>query len=179
MVLHGLDGTGKEIVEPLHSKFAILALRCVGVNFPAADKSPGVPDFTAEVAALLYLGLIVKYVIACRGAEQHTQTHGVGSVLRYQVKRIGAVAKRLAHLAAELVPDYAGEIYVAERNVLHEFVARHDHSCHPEENDVRCSHEIVGRIVICKVCVRSTLRMSGILRVEHGHRPKPAGEPGI
>ena len=50
MVLHGLDGTGKEIVEPLHSKFAILALRSVGVNFPAADKSPGVPDFSAEIA---------------------------------------------------------------------------------------------------------------------------------
>ena len=66
-----------------------------------------------------------------------------------------------------------------ERHIFHELVTCHYHSRHPEEQDVRTSHKIIGRIIIRKIPVRDMLRMSRHLRIENGYRPQPRREPRI
>ena len=179
MVFDRLDGLGKEVVEPLDGDPRRLLLLRLLVYAPTADKSVGVPDLSAEIASLLDLGLIVKDIVAGRRAQEHAQTDCIGAVFLDKDERVGAVAEGLAHLAAELVAHDAREVDVAERNIVHELVARHDHPGYPEEDDVGTGHEVAGRIVVCEVGIGLALGVSGEFGIEHRNRPQPAAEPGI
>ena len=119
------------------------------------------------------LRLIVKDIVSCRTAQKHTQTHCVSTILGNQVKRIRRVAESFGHLASELVAYDTCEIYVTERNVIHELISSHDHTCHPEEEDIRTCNEVICRIVICKVSIRFSVRMTCLIGVKYRDRPEP------
>ena len=56
-----------------------------------------------------------------------------------------------------------------ERELATVLVARHNHACHPEEDDVRTRYEVAGRIIVADFLVA---RM--VDAVEDGNRPQPA-----
>ena len=62
MVLDLLYALGKQIIKPLHSQSVSVALLGLFIHTPAADKTEGVPNLTAEVTALFYLRFIVEDV---------------------------------------------------------------------------------------------------------------------
>ena len=179
MVVHRRDGLGEFVVKPSDGGGGGFGLCFVRVGFPALDEAVGVPDFRAEVASLLDHRLVVEDVVAGRRAEQHSQADGVGPVLLNQFERVGRVAQGLAHLAAQFVANDAGEIDVAEGHVVHKLIAGHDHTGHPEEEDVRSGHEVVGRIVVFQVGVALPVGVSGFLRIEDADGPEPTGKPGV
>ena len=140
MVFHLCDSAAEKVVEPLHGLQCVRGLFCLGVNAPAVDQSPRIPYLATEVTPLFYLAFIVEDVVAGRGTEQHTDAHRICTVLGDQVQRIRAVAQSLAHLASEFVSDDAGEVHVVERHISHELVTSHNHSGHPEEDNIRTGH---------------------------------------
>ena len=80
----------------------------------------------------------------------------------------------LGHLAADLVAHDAREIDVFEGLLLPVFVAGHDHPRHPEEDDVRAGHQVVGGVVV------TDFPVAGVAdAVEHGDRPEPRREPRV
>ncbi len=81
---------------------------------PTLDQAERVPDLVAEIASLLAQRIIVHDIVTGGSGKHDTHTHTVGTVFGYQFQRIGRVAQRLRHLAAEFVTDYTGEIYVVE-----------------------------------------------------------------
>ena len=62
---------------------------------------------------------------------------------------------------------------------MHKFIAGHNHTSHPEEEDVRSGDQVVGRVIVLQVGVAGLFGVSGFLRVEHADGPEPTGEPGI
>src|ERR1017187_981154 len=135
-------------------------------------EAAGIPKLVAEVAAQLDILLVEQHILAERGAAHRAEAQRIGAVLGDEFERVGRVAQALAHLAAQLVADDAGEIDVAERQVPHELVARHDHACHPEEDDVRAGDQVAGGIEL--------LERRRLLRPAHrGKRPQPGAEPGV
>ena len=77
-----------------------------------------------------------------------------------------------------LVADDAREVDVPEGKVSHEGVARHDHACHPEENDVWARHQIGGGIeTLQRWIVGIDCLVS--LPAHGGKGPEPGTEPGI
>ena len=179
MVLHRLDSAREQALEPFHGHCGLVGLRGCPVDLPSRDEPPRVPYLAAEVASLLDLRLVIEYVVAGGRAEQHSEPDRVGAVLLYEHEGVGAVAEGLAHLAAELVADYSGEIDVPERHLVHELPSCHYHPRDPEEYYVRAGHEVARGIVVREVGVGFVVGMSGHLRVEYRNRPQPAGEPGV
>ena len=161
------------VAEPLYSYRRCIRLSCTFIYGPTADKPVCIPYLVAEIPALLHLGLVKEDVVSCGCAEQHAQADSVGTVFGYELKRVRRISESLGHLASLLVAYDSGEINIAERYFVHEFVSCHYHPCHPEEEDIRSCHKVVGRIVVCKVPVRLCLRMSGLVSVKDRNRPQP------
>ena len=133
--------------EPVHSHAVLRTLRPVS-HCPALHKTERIPDLVAEIAALFHLRLVKEDIIACGGAEQDAEADAVRSIFVDQAKRIGRVAQLFAHLAAQFVSYDAGEIDVVVRNVVHVFLAGHDHAGHPEEDDIGSGDQVGSRIVV-------------------------------
>ena len=138
---------------------------------------PGsVPDLVGEVAPLLHLLFIEADVLPLRRDPQQAEAHAVRAEPGDEVEHVGRVAERFAHLLALAVADQAGEIHVAERDVVRvgigaprlEFQSGNDHARHPEENDVRPGDEHVGRV-----------KLRPGFRVHRFVGPQPGGEPGV
>ena len=134
-------------VEPLDSLTAVLGLLNVG-NFPSLNQAEGVPNLVVEVTALFAQCLVKEDVVTCWRAEHHTHAHTVGAKLVDEHQRVGAVAERFRHLAAQLVANDTGEIHIAEWHVAEILITRHNHACHPEENNVGGGNKVAGGIVI-------------------------------
>ena len=167
VVFHLCDYLVKPITEPLDCHFVDIALLKRFINFPTLYETEGVPYLVAEIPALLHLGFVIEYVVSGRRAQEHAYSDSIGAIFLDEIERVRTVSESLAHFPAYLVPHDTCEVYVAERNVLHELISRHYHPRHPEEYDVRTGHEVIGRIIICQVGVRPVLRMARHLRVEH------------
>ncbi len=161
-------------LKPAHGDARCLGhLGCVG-HLPALRQAESVPYLVVEVASLLAQCLVEEDVVASRSGQHQTHAHAVGTILVYQLQRVGRVAERLGHLASQLVAHDAREVDVAERHLPLIFVARHNHACHPEEDDVGTCHEVVRRVVVLYL---------GIARVQNAveqrYRPKPRREPRV
>ena len=61
-----------------------------------------------------------------------------------------------------------------ERHLALVFIARHNHTCYPEEDDIRTGYEVGGRVVVLDLFVIRVLDA-----VEQTDRPEPGAEPGI
>ena len=155
-------------VEPADCRGVAFALREAFVDRPAAYQTVSVPYFVAEVAALLAERIVEQQVVACGRAQQHGHAYAVGPVLRDQVERVGRVAERFAHLAAQLVADDSRQVDVAERAFAPVFVPGDDHPRHPEEQDVGSRDQVVGRIVVLDFLV-----IGAVDAVEYRDRPQP------
>ncbi len=154
--------------EPAHGQRRHLVGTRRGVFLPAAHQAEGIPYLIAEVAALLAEALVKHDIVAGRGGEHHAHAHTVGAVAVDEVERVGGVAQRLRHLAAEIVAHDAGEIHVAEWLLAHILVSGHDHARHPEEDDVGAGDQRGRGIVIVD------LGVAGIVdAVEEGDGPQP------
>src|SRR5207237_6340472 len=129
-------------------------LRCGFARPVHLSKACDVPKLRRKVAAFLDLFFVEANILPARSDPHETKSQSVRTVLVDQFKRIGRVAKTLRHLAALLVANESREINVAKWNVIFialgfsrfEFEAGDDHARHPEENDVRRSHENRGRL---------------------------------
>ena len=173
MILHDLNHLAELVVKPLHSNSRSLRLLCCLIHIPSCYETERVPYLVVEVTSLLDLRLIIENVVTCRAAEKHTETHCVCTVFRDEVERIRRVSESLRHLASELVANDTCEVYVAERYIVHKLVSGHNHTCHPEEENIRTCHEVVCRIVVCEILVRLSLRMTCLVCIEDRDRPEP------
>ena len=162
------------LFHPCYGKFGVQRLRNVVVHRPAFHQAEGVPDLVVEVAALFAQCLVEQQVVARRRTEQHAEAHAVGAVFLHQHDGVGRVAQRFGHLAMQLVAHRAGEIDILERNHAAPLQSGHDHTGHPEENDVRGRDQCRGGVVVVD------FRVVGLANaVEHRQRPQPGGEPGV
>lgn len=103
----------KAAFKPTRCKGIELGLLCFG-DFPAFDQTEGVPNFVAEITALLYELVVVHDVVAGRGCKHQAHAHTVGTIVADKVEGVGRVAEFLAHLAAEGVANDTGKVDVAE-----------------------------------------------------------------
>ena len=164
----------QRLAEPLHGQAVVFVLRGLVVRRPAVHQAVGVPYLVAEIAALLAERFVEHHVVARRRGDEHRHAHAVGAVFGDQVERVGRVAQLLGHLAADFVADDAREIDVAERLFAAVFVARHNHARHPEEDDVRTRHQVVGGVVVADFRI-----VRAAYAVEDRNRPQPRREPGV
>ena len=160
-------------VEPLDGISGGFGLRDV-CYFKAFDHTEAVPDFVAEVTSLLAEGIIIEDVVSGRRREENTHTHTVCAETLDEVQRVGRVTEGFGHLTSEFVAHDTCEIDVLERHFAYIFIARHDHTCHPEEDDVRSGYQVCRRVVIVDFFVVGVLNA-----VEQGNRPKPGREPSV
>ena len=136
------------------------------------EETAGVPKLVHEVAAGFHLFFGISGVASRSDARSQTETQGVGAVFVDNLQRIDAVAKRFGHLSALTVADEAVNKHFRKRNFAHVFDAAENHSGNPEEDDVVCGYENVGRVEIFEVF--------GLFRIaQSGERPKRAGEPCV
>ena len=133
-----------------------------------------VPNLVAEITSLLAERIIIEDVVSCRCREQNTHTHAVGAETLDEVQRVGTVTKRFGHLTTEFVTHDTGEIDVLERHLAYIFIARHDHTCYPEEDDVRSRYQVCGGVVIVDFFVVGFLNS-----VKQTNRPEPRTKPCI
>ena len=61
-----------------------------------------------------------------------------------------------------------------KRHLTHIFVARHNHTRYPEEDDIRTRYQVSRRVVILNLFVVRVLNS-----VEQTNRPQPAAEPRV
>ena len=117
---------------------------------------------------MLAEALVEENVVACGSREHHAHAHAVGTIFLNQTDGVGRVAKTLRHLAAELVAHDTCEVDVAEGHILHILLAGHNHTGHPEEDDVGTCNEVRGGIIIFYLLVAGVVDA-----VEQRDRPEP------
>ena len=132
------------------------------------DETRGVPDLVGEVSPQLAESIGIVNVLPDGGEAGDGKAERVRPVVPDDVEGIGGIAERLRHFASLEVPYQARKVYITERDFLvvpgawcairhrdisHHFRASHDHSRHPEENDIRCGHQCVGRVKIPEIGV--------------------------
>ena len=136
------------------------------------DEPAGVPDLVCEVAHGLALFRVEPGVVSGAVAGDEVEAQGVGTVLLRHLQRVDAVAQRLGHLAALVVPHQAMDEHRVERDLLHLLTTGEDHPGHPEEDDVVAGDHDGGGIEIRQVL--------GLFRpAQRGEGPQGGGEPGI
>ena len=154
--------------EPLHGEGSCFGHFHLGTYFPSLHQTEGIPNLIVKVTSLFAKGIVEEDVVAGWGREHHTHAHTIGTVLLNQIEWIGAITERLRHLAAELVAHDTGEVNVLERHVAHVLVSGHNHTCHPEEDNIRAGHQVGCRIVVLNLFV------SGVFdAVEERDGPQP------
>ena len=138
--------------EPLYGVFVCFGLWNIG-NLQTFHHTEAIPDLVAEVTSLLAEAIVVQDIVAGRCGKQNAHTHTICTVALNQVERVGTVAERFGHLTTEFVAHNTCEIYVLERHLALVLVARHDHSCYPEEDDIRACNEVSSGVVILQFFV--------------------------
>ena len=139
-------------VKPLHSNPVGLGLLHIH-SLPTLYKAEGVPYLVIEVAALLTQTLIEEDVIAGRSREHHTHAHTIGTEFLDEFDGVGRITQTLRHLPAQFVAHDTGEIHVLKRELAHILLASHNHSCHPEEDDIGCSDKVAGGVVVVDLLI--------------------------
>ena len=61
-----------------------------------------------------------------------------------------------------------------ERHLALILITRHDHTSHPEEDDIRARYQVACGIVVADLLIARIVDT-----VEERDRPEPRGEPGI
>ena len=171
MVVHLHNGGLQPSIEPGYGLLVHKGQR--GIYLPTGHGPPfheaeGVPELVGEVAALLHELDVIEQVVAGGGREQHPGPHAIGSVLGNEVERVGRVTELLTHFAALRVAHDAGEVHVFERYFLAVFDTSHNHAGHPEKEDVRPRHQVVGGVEIVDVGIVGVFEA-----VEHRNWPQP------
>ena len=89
-----------------------------------------------------------------------------------EVQGIQSVALGLGHLLAFRIAHQAVNVNLPERHLAGELKGHHDHTGHPEEDDVVAGHQHIGRV--------EALEVIGPFRpAQGGETPQRRGEPGF
>ena len=139
-------------VKPFDAEASRLGLRDIG-DFPPLDKAERVPYLIAEIAALLAEGIVVDNIVAGGSCEHDTHADTIGAKLIDQFEGVGGIAERFRHLSAQLIAHDTGEIDISERHLAGELIARHDHTRHPEEDDIGGGNKIGSGIIILELLI--------------------------
>ena len=99
-------------------------------------KTRGVPNLVRKVAVRFDAAQTDVEIVAGRAQRQQGEAERIGAELVNDLHRIERVAQRLAELAAMLVAHQAVQIHSMERRLPGHLQAEHDHTRHPEEQDV-------------------------------------------
>ena len=111
------------------------------------NESRRVPDLVGEVSSLLDLRLALLLdlreadVLASSRAHKQRESQRVGPVELYHVKRIDAGSERFLLRPALFVKHRRVDVHIVERDLAHEMQSRHDHSRHPQVDDVTRSRQ--------------------------------------
>ncbi len=143
-----------------------------GIAQAVGDEAGGVPDFVGEVAVAGYFFQRQVEIVARRTAGQQGEAQSIRAVFLHHIQRIGHIALGFAHLLAVAIFHQSMQIDGVEGDVVGEKRRRHDHACHPEEEDVVARFHHVGGIEACQVG-----RLLG--PAEGGERPQAGAEPGV
>ena len=136
------------------------------------DEARRVPDLVGERTVADHALLGQGQVAARRRHGRQGEAQCVRAIPFNQIEGVDDVAACLRHLLALGVPHQAGDVDLAERNLLHEVQAQHHHPAHPEEQDVETGDQDRGRVI--------APQLGGRVRpAEGGERPEPRREPGV
>ena len=111
-------------------------------------KTRCVVNLIAEITCGFHLFPVETHVITSRVACKQREAQRVGAVLFNYLKGINAVAERFAHLSALAIAHNSVDIHRFKRAFVHDLVAKHDHTRHPEKDDVVARHQRIGRVEI-------------------------------
>ena len=135
-------------------------------------KASGVPDLVGKVAIGFNARHTQLHVTARCAASEQGEAQGVAAILGDQVERVEGVAQTLAHLAPLFVAHQAMQIDIAERHVAGKLQAHHDHTRHPEEDDVIARLQDCGRV--------EAFQIIGLRRpAQRTKGPETAAKPGV
>ena len=160
-------------IEPLNSITISCWLLAIS-DFQTLHHAETVPDLIAEVTSLLTQRIIVQDIVSGRRTQQNTHTDTVGTEALDQVQRIGTVTQRFGHLTTQFITYDTGEIHVLKRHFALVLITRHDHTCYPEEDDIRTRYKVCGGVVVIDLFV-----VRFFDTVKQTDRPQPATEPGV
>ena len=160
-------------VKPRDSQLRIFRLFDF-CHIPAFYQAEGIPDLIIEVTSLFTQRVIKQDIVSSRSRQHHTHTDTIGSVLLDQFQRIRWVTQRLRHLSANLIAHNTGEIDIPERHIAHIFITGHDHTCYPEEDDIRSGYQNRSRIIILDFFISRIVDT-----IKQWNRPQPRREPCI
>ena len=165
----------QSLVEPLNSQMSL------GWNWngtfaisPSFNQTESIPYLVAEVTSLFAKGVVEKNIVSGRSRKHHTHTHTVGTILFDQFQWIGRVTERFRHLTSLFITNDSCEVYVLKRHLSLVFVACHNHTGYPEEDNVRSCHKVACRIVVFDFFVARVVDS-----VEQRDRPQPRREPSV
>ena len=136
------------------------------------NESRGIPDFIGEVSVALD-ALLGKLNVPTRGRHgRQCKPERVGPILVHNRQWVNHVPLRLAHFLAFGIAHKRMDIHLPERNLPQELEAHHNHSRHPEKQDVEAGDERGGGVILLEFrCV--------VRPTECRERPQRRGEPCI
>src|ERR1044072_440598 len=136
--------------KPIYCKRTVsrqlLVVNCS--RFPHLHQLQRVPYFVGEVTSLFAAGLIKQQVVTRRRGDHNAKANSVCAKTVDEFQQIRRVAQLFTHLPSLLVAHHTGEVYIAERLFMMVFQAGHDHTCHPEENDILPGYQYGSRVVV-------------------------------
>ena len=157
---------GKRIVALLRHKRIVRTLK---VHQHIARR---IPNFICKIARRLDALPIEAHIVArCVAGDEH-EAERVRTVLLDDLYGVDAVAERLRHLAPLAVAYKPVDEHITERHIAAEPQPHHDHTSHPEEDDVVARDERRRRVEMAEIF--RILRPPQCLK-----RPKPRAEPRI
>ena len=143
----------------------LLSIRCL----PSLNKAESIPHLITECHTLSTECIIIENIISCWCSKHHTHTNAIRSILSNQVERVRRVTQRLTHLASELITHNTCEIYILERYLMLIFTTSHNHSCYPEEDDIRTCYEVAGWIIVIYLFIT---RVVDTIKERYGPQPR-------
>ena len=153
--------------KPFCSQTCIFRLIYFG-SLPSLNQTERIPYLVIEVTTLFTKSLIKQDIVSGRRTKHHTHTHTISSVLINQLQRVGRVTQRFRHFTTDLITHDSGKINILKRHIAHIFVTRHNHTRHPEEDNIRTGNQIGGRIIIFDFFIAGVVNA-----VEQRDRPQP------
>ena len=133
----------------------------------------GIPDLIGKVPHGLTLLHKEAHIVAGAIAGDEVEAQGIGTELVRHLQRVNAVAERLGHLAALVIPDQTVDEHRLEGLLLHLLHAGEDHTGHPEEDDIVAGDQHGGGVPVPQVL--------GVLvgPAQRGEGPQSGTEPRI
>src|SRR5688572_4219953 len=143
-------------------------------RLPTSNQLQRIPYLIIKISSLVTAAVIKQKIITGRRGDHNSKTNCIGAKTIDQVKQVRRVTKTFTHLSSLLISYHSCEVNITEWFFIHVFHSRHNHSCHPKEDDILSCHQNRSRIIIVDVFIfRPSYSMKNL------NRPQPTAKPCI